>query len=199
MKILLATTNKNKILEIKKAVGDSCELVLLSDLPEIEDCDEPFETFMENATHKAKYYAEKTGMPALSDDAGLCVDALGGAPGVYSKRFIEESGGLAQAFDRLETMLDGKDRSAYFSCSVALYIPESDLLLQGEGIVRGKLRFPAFDAGGFIYDRILVPDGYDKTFAELGFEVKSEISYRTAAVKKVMNELKALLSCKSVS
>ena len=192
MKILLATTNKNKILEIKKTMCGLCELVLLSDLPEIEDCDEPFETFMENAVHKAKYYAEKMGMPALSDDAGICIDALGGAPGVYSKRFIEESGGLEKAFERLEIMLEGKDRSAYFSCAVALYIPERDLLLQGEGGAKGRLRFPAFDAGGFIYDRILVPDGYDKTFAELGFDVKNEISYRTAAVKKVMEALKAV-------
>jgi XTP/dITP diphosphohydrolase len=116
-KLCIASTNKGKIRELKQILSSYFELHWLGDFGPIPEAEEPFESFLENAQAKAKHYTEFTKMLTLSEDAGLCIHPLNNFPGIHSKRFIEESGGLWNAFDRLEQMLsavDGEEHGATF-------------------------------------------------------------------------------------
>ena len=188
--IVLATTNKGKLSEIGKIFENICSLESLDNFGFIEEPEEPYETFIENAVHKAKYYATYTKKPTLSDDAGICIDALDGAPGVFSKRFIEECGSVEKMFQQLESKLDGKTKKAYFKCAAALVVPETGEIITAEGVMEGELVFPPREGGLQVYDCIFMPDGFDKTISELGLETKSKISYRSAAMNKLIDEVK---------
>ena len=143
MQIFIASSNPHKVKEIKAILDTSLrnlhiELQSIQSM-NIPEPDEPYKTFMENARHKAKYYAQFTHEPTLSEDAGLCIQALDNFPGVYTKDFVLESGSLTSAFKSLEKMLfNKKDLSAYFVCACAVYFPQENRFITYEGKDAGK-------------------------------------------------------------
>ncbi len=185
MEILVATGNSHKLDEIRTILGPlGITLLSLKDLdtlpPEvIEDCD----TFVGNASKKAVETAKFTGMYCLSDDSGLEVFSLHGAPGVYSARYAGEDATDIENYEKLLVAMEStEDRTARFVCSIAFASPEG-LIGTADGEVRGRIsRHPVGDEG-FGYDPCFVPDGYDHSFAELGGEIKDSISHRGNALK----------------
>lgn len=168
----------------------------LRSLNEFENTPEPEETgvtFAENAVLKAVYYSKKTGLAALADDSGLEVEALGGAPGVYSARYAGANASDAEKiFKLLQELKDSKseNRAARFVCAVALTNQTGEVILQAEGICCGKIAFAPSGENGFGYDPVFIPDGFDRTFGELSGEVKSSLSHRARAIEKIIRFLR---------
>lgn len=187
--ILIASGNKGKIEEIAHLLepyGVKVRSALEFDLEEPE---ETGQSFMDNALLKAKYYCEKTHLPALADDSGLCVDGLHGAPGVYSARWAGETKDFYVAMSRIESELSNNpNRQAHFMCALALYYPNGHTTLV-EGRVDGHLTFPPRGTHGFGYDPIFVPEGYDQTFGELPPQIKHDISHRSKAFSLLIQTL----------
>jgi len=182
--LVIASHNQGKVREISdllKAHVDEFFSATDLDLPEpVEDGD----SFTENALIKARAAAVHTGKVAFSDDSGLCVNALGGEPGIYSARWAGPDKDFALAMQKVEEALAGKeDRSAYFVCVLALAWPDGRTEAF-EGRVDGTLVWPARGEKGFGYDPIFVPDGYDVTFAEMEPADKHAISHRAKAFEK---------------
>lgn len=183
---VLASRNKHKIKELRETLAP-LDIVLKStyDFPDLEEVIEDAETFEGNALKKARYVHNETGLPALSDDTGLEVDVLDGRPGVYSARYAGES---ATDEDNLEKLLmelsdvDPSERNARFRTVVA-FVTEKDTYTF-EGICEGKITKEPHGDGGFGYDPVFRPDGYDQTFAELSSEIKNKISHRGKAIQK---------------
>ena len=186
-KIVFATNNAHKLEEVAAMLGDSYEVLSLREIGCDADIPETADTFAGNAQQKARYVKEHYGYDCFADDSGLEVDALDGAPGVYSARY---SGGGSEAnMDKLLHNLTGKsERGAQFRTVIALLIGEDARLF--EGIVRGTIIEERRGEGGFGYDPIFVPEGYDLTFAELGSEVKNRISHRAKAVELLADYLR---------
>ncbi len=197
MKILLGTHNKGKIKEIVEMLGDlPIEIVTLPD-SDREEPEENGKTYFENALKKARFYAEKYGIPALSDDSGLEIDALNGKPGILSARFLGEDTPFDIKIEKiLKMMKNAKNRSARFRTVAVIYFPETGKILHTEGIVEGEiLRSPQKKEGsGFGYDPIFKPNGFDKSFSMLGKKVKNKISHRANALKKLKKILKKEIS-----
>ena len=193
MRIVFATNNKNKLAEIREMLADSgIEVLSLADIGCHEDIPETGKTLEDNALQKARYVHDKYKISCFADDTGLEVDALGGAPGVYSARYAGGEGHDSEAnMAKLLAGLDGKsDRRARFRTVVALITDEEEGREElFEGIVTGEIIKEKRGAGGFGYDPVFRPDGYDKTFAELGHEVKNKISHRALAVAKLVARL----------
>lgn len=195
-KIVFATNNKNKLAEIREMLeGSGIEIVSLADIGCHDDIPETSDTLEGNALQKARYIHEKYKMSCFADDTGLEVDALGGAPGVYSARYAGGEGHDSEAnmTKLLANLEDKADRRARFRTVVALILDEE----QGreelfEGIVTGEIIRERRGGEGFGYDPVFRPDGYDHTFAELGHEVKNKISHRAKAVAKLVDYLKGL-------
>lgn len=195
-KIVFATNNKNKLAEIREMLeGSGIEIVSLADIGCHDDIPETSDTLEGNALQKARYIHEKYKMSCFADDTGLEVDALGGAPGVYSARYAGGEGHDSEAnmTKLLANLEDKADRRARFRTVVALILDEE----QGreelfEGIVTGEIIRERRGGEGFGYDPVFSPDGYDRTFAELGHEVKNKISHRAKAVAKLVDYLKGL-------
>ena len=195
-KIVFATNNKNKLAEIREMLeGSGIEIVSLADIGCHDDIPETSDTLEGNALQKARYIHEKYKMSCFADDTGLEVDALGGAPGVYSARYAGGEGHNSEAnmAKLLANLEDKADRRARFRTVVALILDEE----QGreelfEGIVTGEIIRERRGGEGFGYDPVFSPDGYDRTFAELGHEVKNKISHRAKAVAKLVDYLKGL-------
>lgn len=195
-KIVFATNNKNKLAEIREMLeGSGIEIVSLADIGCHDDIPETSDTLEGNALQKARYIHEKYKMSCFADDTGLEVDALGGAPGVYSARYAGGDGHDSEAnmAKLLANLEDKADRRARFRTVVALILDEE----QGreelfEGIVTGEIIRERRGGEGFGYDPVFRPDGYDRTFAELGHEVKNKISHRAKAVAKLVDYLKGL-------
>ena len=189
-KIVFATNNAHKLEEVAAILGESYEVMSLREIGCEADIPETADTFAGNALQKAKYVKEHFGYDCFADDSGLEVDVLDGAPGVYSARY--SGGGSEENMTKLLHNLTGKtERGAQFRTVIALLIGDDTHLF--EGIVRGTIIKERRGEGGFGYDPIFVPDGYDKTFAELGSEVKNRISHRAQAVEKLaefLNETK---------
>lgn len=190
--IVVASTNEGKIREIHKILhelkGIKIDVRSLKDY-DISEPDEPYESFIENAIHKAKYYAKHTNLPTLSEDSGLSIVALDGFPGIRTKDFSRECGGMSKTFIKLEEMLKKTGNyEAYFNCATVLYIPSHDFLITHEAKDDGLLTFPPRGGDGFAYDPIFIPNGYDKTFAELGLEVKNKISHRAQAMQGLIEK-----------
>ena len=194
-RIVIATTNKGKIKEINKILSTFEDLQLdlqsLADYVIVEP-DEPHDNFLANAIHKAKYYAHHTKEATFSEDSGFCIEALNGAPGVYSKDFIIEHGGVAQAFIQLEQMLANTDNyAAYMHSACAIYFPQTDVLITHEAQVHGTITFPPRGNPGSVdFDPIFIPKGATQTFAELGVEEKIKISHRTNAILGIVEKLR---------
>ncbi len=188
-KIVFATNNAHKLEEVAAILGDGYEVLSLHAIGCHDDIPETSDTFAGNALQKAQYVKEHYGYDCFADDSGLEVDVLNGAPGVYSARY---SGGGSEAnMDKLLHNLTGKtNRAAQFRTVIALLLGEDARLF--EGIVRGCIIDERRGEGGFGYDPIFVPEGYDLTFAQLGNEVKNRISHRAKAVEQLAEYLSSL-------
>ena len=189
MKIVFATNNKHKLEEIKDILGKDFEIVSLAEIGCHEDIPETGLTLEENARQKSSYVVEHYGQNCFADDTGLEVDALNGEPGVHSARYAEGTDHDSEANMRklLSKMANVKDRTARFRTVISLII--NGVEHQFEGRVEGRIATEKHGTEGFGYDPIFIPEGYDKSFAELGEEVKNQISHRARAVKKLAEYL----------
>ena len=191
MKIVFATNNAHKLDEVRQVVGDKFALVSLRECGIVEDITENEPTLEGNALAKARYIYERTGADCFADDTGLEVDALGGAPGVRSARYATD-GHDDEANKRLllERLQGVENRAAQFRTAVALIMGGKEYLF--EGIVRGRIATEQHGEGGFGYDPLFVPEGYDRTFAQMSAEEKNAISHRGRAVRKLAEFLQNL-------
>lgn len=181
-KIVFATNNAHKLEEVKAILGEEIEILSLREIGCHDDIPETADTFAGNALQKARYVKEHYGYDCFADDSGLEVDVLDGAPGVFSARY--SGGGSEKNMEKLLHVLTEKnERGAQFRTVIALLLGEETCYF--EGIVRGTIIRERRGEGGFGYDPIFVPDGYELTFAELGSEVKNRISHRAKAVEKL--------------
>lgn len=189
MKLILASHNKHKTQEIREIIGSVAEITDLYELEFSEDIAETGKSFEENAFIKANTIFQKYKTPVLADDSGLCVDGLGGEPGIYSARFAGENATASVNNTKLLEKLKGVvDRTAFFIC-VLCYIDQQGNAQYFEGKVMGKIIDTPNGNEGFGYDPLFVPDGYSKTFAEMGEEIKNTISHRNLALQKLRNHL----------
>lgn len=192
--IVLATTNKGKTREMKEMLKDHpIEIKDLSDFGPIPEVIEDGETFDDNAYKKAAFTAKVLGYPALADDSGLCVDALDGAPGVYSARYAGENATDAENVDKLLKALENEDnRKAAFQCVISIAVPTGAALTY-EGRCEGVLtREPAGD-NGFGYDPLFFFPELGKTFAQLSMDEKARVSHRGKALQEVTREMDKIL------
>ena len=193
--IVLATRNKNKIREFKVLFDDVADLdvnvLSLDDIGFYGDIEEGGETFEENAIIKASV-ASKMGYIGIADDSGLCVDALGGAPGVYSARF--SGGNDEDNNDLLLEKLNGKEnRNAKYVCAIACVFPDhlNDFVVSGE--CHGQILEKRHGTGGFGYDPLFYFPEFDKTFAEIDLSEKNKVSHRAIALRALVEKLKKVL------
>ena len=193
MKIVFATNNAHKLEEIRQILsGTGIEILSLGDIGCHDDIPETADTLEGNALQKAKYIYDKYHMSCFADDTGLEVDALGGAPGVYSARYAGGAGHDSEAnmAKLLCEMRPFTDRKAAFRTVICLILENASQPVTFEGKVTGKITTERHGAEGFGYDPIFRPDGYAETFAEMGGEVKNKISHRARAVAKLAEYLK---------
>ena len=197
MKIVFATNNAHKLSEIKSILGSSIEIVSLSDIGCTVDIPETGKTLEENAHIKAAYVFEHYGLSCFADDTGLEVEALHGAPGVYSARYAGGAGHDSEANMRklLGELAGEPHRNARFRTVISLLQvdenhPQKPIEHQFEGIVTGPIATEKHGQEGFGYDPIFIPDGYDQSFAELGETIKNKISHRARAVEQLALFLK---------
>jgi XTP/dITP diphosphohydrolase len=193
MKFVLASHNRGKLKEMQEILGTlGVEVVLESDLGLALDVAETGTTFEENATLKARAVMEASGLPAIADDSGLCVDALNGAPGIYSARY----GGLDSDEARYRLLLSNlrgaSTRAAHFHTSIVCCFPGGELLT-AEGDCFGAIAYAPIGEGGFGYDPVFMVPEKRKTFAQLTAEEKNEISHRGNALRAFAVKLKAYL------
>lgn len=188
-KIVFATNNKHKLEEIREILGENFEIVSLKDIGCDVDIPETGNTLEDNALQKAEYVKQHYGLDCFADDTGLEVDALNGAPGIHSARYAEGTDHDSNAnMDKLLKELgNNNNRKARFRTVIALLLNGETHLF--EGIVNGKIIYDKHGTEGFGYDPIFVPDGYEHSFAELGMEIKNQISHRARAVKKLADFL----------
>ena len=188
MKLVFASNNKNKIKEIQLLVPASIEIVSLEDIGCTEDIPETADTIEGNAILKANYVTEKYGLNCFADDTGLEVEALNGAPGVYSARYAGEPKDDNNNMNELLFQLEKEtNRNANVKTVIALNLNGKQELFVG--IIFGKITREKVGTNGFGYDPIFVAEGYEKTFAELDMEEKSNISHRGIAVKQLITFL----------
>ena len=188
-KMVVATNNAHKLKEIAAILGQEIELLSLKDIQCFADIPETADTLEGNARQKAMYIYENYGMDCFADDTGLEVEALGGAPGVFSARYAGEGHDSEANMQKLLKELAGKEnRKAQFRTVICLIRNGKEHLF--EGIVKGEIIQEKRGGEGFGYDPIFVPEGYDLTFAELGDDVKNTISHRALAVEKLCQFLK---------
>lgn len=193
MKIVFATNNKNKLSEIRSILGESIDILSLSDINCHVDIPETGETLEENAMQKAQYIYDHYHLNVFADDTGLEVDALGGEPGVYSARYAGGEGHDSEAnmTKLLEKLGENNNRKARFRTVIALILQKQQLVKKEfEGIVNGEIIRERRGGEGFGYDPIFEPEGYDKTFAELGMDIKNKISHRSRAVAQLADFLR---------
>ncbi len=189
-KIVFATNNPNKIREIKEILGSDFNVVSLAETGCHDDIPETGSTLEENAIQKAQYIHNKFGLDCFADDTGLEVYALNGAPGVHSARYAVGTDHNSEAnMQRLLSELQGEaNRSARFRTVIALILDGKQYLF--DGVVNGRIDTEKHGNGGFGYDPLFIPEGYDKSFAALGEDIKNRISHRARAVAKLADFLK---------
>ncbi|MCG0295167.1 non-canonical purine NTP diphosphatase [Phocaeicola vulgatus] len=190
-KLVFATNNAHKLDEISSILGEKVELLSLKDIHCHVDIPETADTLEGNAMLKAEYIYKNYGLDCFADDTGLEVEALNGAPGVYSARYAggEEHNAEANMQKLLQNMQGVQNRKAQFRTAICLILDGKKHLF--EGIVKGEIIKEKRGSSGFGYDPIFVPEGYTKTFAEMGNETKNKISHRALAVEKLCRFLKA--------
>ncbi len=193
MKLIIASNNSHKIYEIKQILsGKFDEILSLREAGVDHETVEDGATFMENALKKAREIAEITGCAALADDSGLCVNALGGAPGIFSARYA--GGGVEHSTDDennaflLKNLTGITDRTAYFICTMALVYPDGRVV-KAEGYMHGAIIDSPRGAQGFGYDPLFLPNGESRTVAELSDSEKNAISHRGNALKDLLSKI----------
>ena len=196
MKFVLATRNSHKATELKRILEElelECELLLVSDFPGAPEVEETETTFEGNALLKARALAKFTGLAAIADDSGLCVDALDGNPGVLSARWSGATENVDQS--NLELVLeqisdvDETNRGAHFMCAAVAVFPDGKELI-ATGKMQGTLLRKPTGSNGFGYDPIFVPTGFSKTTAEMSASEKDAISHRGLALKELALKIK---------
>ncbi|MEN9980445.1 MAG: hypothetical protein RL542_232 [Bacteroidota bacterium] len=188
MQLVFASNNKNKIKEIQLLVSDTIQILSLEEIGCTEDIPETADTIEGNAILKANYVTEKFGFNCFADDSGLEVDALNGEPGVFSARYAGEPKNDENNIDKLLANLkEIKNKKANFKTVICLNLNGKQQLFTG--IINGQIIEERVGTNGFGYDPIFVADGYQKTFAELTLEEKSNISHRGIAVKQLITFL----------
>ncbi|GAA3471034.1 RdgB/HAM1 family non-canonical purine NTP pyrophosphatase [Nonomuraea roseola] len=195
MRIVLATRNAGKIVELRRILG-GFDVVGLEEFPEIGEVAETGLTFAENALLKAHAVAQGSGLPAVADDSGLCVDALNGMPGVFSARWSGRHGDDDANLDLLLAQVSDvpdERRTAHFTCSAALALPSGEERVV-EGVLQGSLLRQRRGVNGFGYDPIFVPDSESRTTAEMSAEEKDAISHRGRAFRALAPIVVSLLS-----
>ena len=194
-RIVFATNNEHKLAEVRAILGNQFEVLSLKDINCHEDIPETADTLEGNARQKAEYISQHYHVDCFADDSGLEVEALQGAPGVYSARYAALEG-TGEAHDSkanmnrlLRELKDKDNRKAQFRTIVCLIQDGKEHTF--EGIVEGTINPEERGSSGFGYDPIFMPNGYDKTFAELGEDVKNSISHRARAIKKLVDFLQS--------
>lgn len=188
MKIVFATNNAHKLSEVSAVLGEGYELVTLREVGITEDIPETGATLDENASQKARYVFERTGLDCFADDTGLEVEALDGAPGVRSARYATDGHDFAANNRKLLSELDGKgNRHARFRTVISLI--QGGVERQVEGIVEGVIATQESGNEGFGYDPLFIPDGYTRTFADMSADEKNAISHRARAVQNLVKLL----------
>lgn len=188
MKLIFATGNQHKLMEVKKMMPSHIELLSLKEINFNEDIEETGKTLEENALLKAKTIFLKTGISCIADDSGLLVDALNGEPGVYSARYAgPEKNDENNTQKLLKELHASNNRSAHFKTVISLVTPNKEVLF--DGIIEGQIISEKRGTNGFGYDPVFVPNGYQKTFAELSLDEKSKISHRAKAMQKLLSYL----------
>ncbi len=186
--ILFATHNKNKIKEVNSLMPQTINLLSLYDVNYTHEIEETAETIEGNALLKAQTIALNFNTNCFADDSGLLVDALNGAPGVYSARYAGEQKNDHDNIEKLLGELKGNEtRKAYFKTVMALVLDNKEYIF--EGTVNGTITHAKQGTNGFGYDPVFMPDGYTKTFAEMSFEEKNHMSHRKIALKKLLDFL----------
>ncbi len=198
LQLLVATKNAGKIKELEELLnGLPVNLRSLRDFPDVPDVEETGQTFLENAVLKAQSYARQTDMWALSDDSGLEVAALGNAPGVFSARYAGEKASDAGNIEKLLLELErsqSEDRSARFVCAMTIADEKGEIIFSAEEICAGRIAFEPRGKGGFGYDPIFVPEGFESTFSELSNNIKQQISHRARASAKIIRYLRDFIA-----
>jgi XTP/dITP diphosphohydrolase len=197
MKIVFATNNENKLKEIREILGSQFEIVSLKEIGCNVDIPETGNTLEENAHQKAEYVYDHYGLDCFADDTGLEVEALNGEPGVHSARYAEgtDHDSEANMAKLLKKLGDNNMRKARFRTVISLIQKEGDNARCSreylfDGIVNGSIAYEKQGTAGFGYDPLFIPEGYDKSFAELGDDIKNQISHRARAVAKLADHLK---------
>ena len=191
MKLIIASNNAHKIYEIKKILKDNFEqIVSLREAGIEHETVEDGTTFMENALKKAREIAELSGAASLADDSGICIDALGGAPGIFSARFAGEHGNdEANNALLLEKLRDKDDKGGHYTCAMALVFPDGKEVC-AEGYMYGTITENRRGTRGFGYDPLFVPVGESRTVAEMTDEEKNAISHRGRALSLLVERLR---------
>lgn len=189
MKLLFASSNEHKIAEIKAILPNGLQLISLKEIHFHDEIPETADTIEENAIQKATFLADKMHIPCFADDTGLVIPSLNGEPGVYSARY---AGSHRDAHDNMDLVLeklkDQSDRKAYFTTVIALYINHKVHLFEGR--INGTIITEKRGNNGFGYDPIFVPEGSNKTFAEMTADEKNEMSHRGRSLAKMTEYLK---------
>lgn len=190
MKLIIASNNAHKIREIKNILGEKFEQILSMREAGIDhETVEDGNTFLENARKKATEIANISGYASLADDSGICVDALGGAPGIFSARFSGEHGNDQANNDLLlEKLSEREDRGAHYSCAMVLAYPDGRTV-EAEGFLYGSITRNPVGEGGFGYDPLFVPVGAEHTLAQYTAEEKNAISHRAEALRALLRKL----------
>ena len=198
MKLVFATNNKHKLQEVKDIVGDGVEVLSLNDIGCFDDIPETADTLQGNALIKARHIYEKYGFDCFADDTGLEVEALDGAPGVYSARYAgEECDSEANMQKLLENLTGKSNRNAQFRTVIALIVKGDEKLFNG--IVKGTITTRKMGDSGFGYDPVFVPEGYSESFAQMSGEMKNSISHRFRATRQLSDYLKENYDEKTVA
>ena len=188
MKILFASSNENKIKEIKALLPEGYELVSLKDINFHEEIPETADTIEENAIQKATYLADKLSIPCFADDTGLVIPKLKGEPGVYSARYAGEQRNADDNMNLVLEKLNNKTaRSAHFLTVIALHIFNKTVVFEGK--IDGTITTEKRGTNGFVYDPIFIPENETRTFAEMSAEEKNGMSHRGRALEKMINFL----------
>lgn len=191
--IVLSTDNINKLREIREILEDlDIKIYGKSDIEGLDfEVIEDGDTLYDNALKKASAMAERVDFAVLADDTGLFVKALNGEPGVHSARYASEHDDKKNREKLLNNLKDKEDRSAYFKTEIIL-IDEDKNIIPIEGVCPGKISLEERGDNGFGYDSIFIPEGFDKTFAEMSHEEKNQISHRSRALKNLRDKISNL-------
>jgi XTP/dITP diphosphohydrolase len=193
LELVFATNNRHKLEEVSAKLNGEISLLTLNDIGCTEDIEETGTTFRENASLKSHYVFEKYGLNCFGDDSGLEVEALNGEPGVYSARYAGKHGDHdANITKVLEKLSNNPNRKARFVTIISLMWNGREYFF--DGIVEGTIRHERTGTGGFGYDPIFQPDGFDITFAEMSLEEKNKLSHRARAVEKLVEFLNTIQS-----